>query len=220
MLREIHSHRRHIGYICHMDDPDFDRALVAAFFDLAGSIGWRRVTIVAAARAGGLDLSRARARFPGRCAVLLRFGSLADQAALAGIGDAPPRDLLFDIVMRRIDVLQTHRAGVAALLKALPFDPPAALLLAATSLRSMGWLLDGAGIDTFGAVGRLRAKGMLAVWAWTVRAWQGDTSEDLSATMAALDQALDRAEQAEATFARPKRSLSPESSAAPPQEGA
>ena len=186
-----------------MDDPDFDRALVAAFFELAGNLGWRRATVAAAARAGGLDLSRARARFPGRCAVLRHFGSLADQAALAGIGDAPPRDLLFDIIMRRIDVLQAHRAGVAALLKALPFDPPAALLLAATSLRSMGWLLAGAGINTSGAIGRLRAKGLLAVWGWTVRAWLGDTSDDLSATMAALDQALDRAEQAEATFARP-----------------
>ena len=184
-----------------MDDHDFDRALIAACFELAAAKGWRQVAVAAAARAAGLDFSRAQARFPGRCSVLLRFGSLADQAALDGIGEGPPRDLLFDIIMRRIDVLQAHRAGMIALLKALPFDPPAAMLLASSSLRSMGWLLQGAGIDSHGLKGRLRAKGLLAVWLWTVRAWQRDTSDDLSATMAALDQALDRAEQAEATFA-------------------
>ncbi len=184
-----------------MDDTEFDRALIAAAFDRAATHGWLRVSVPEAARAAGLDLALARARIPGRCALLRRFGTLADQAALAGIGDGPARDQLFDIVMRRIDVLQTHRGGVTALLRALPFDPMAALVLASASLGSMAWLLHGAGIEAGGIKGRLRAKAMLAVWLWTVRAWQRDTSEDLSATMAALDQALTRAEQAEATFA-------------------
>ena len=193
-----------------MDDHDFDRALIAAFFDLAGRKGWPHATVPAAARAGRLELARARARFAGRCAVLLRFGSLADQAALEGAGDGPPRDVLFDIVMRRIDMLQSHRAGVVALLQSLPLDPPIALLLASSSLRSMGWLLEGAGIDNSGIKGKLRVKGLLAVWLWTVRAWQRDTSVDLSATMAALDQALNRAEQAEATFASRVRTTAPD----------
>lgn len=193
-----------------MDDHDFDRALIAAFFDLAARKGWRTASVPAAARDAGLELARARARFAGRCAVLLRFGSLADQAALEGVSDSPPRDALFDCVMRRIDVLQSHRAGVIALLQALPFDPPMALLLASSSLRSMGWLLQGAGIESRGLKGTLRAKGLLAVWLWTVRAWQRDLSEDLSATMAALDQALDRAEQAEATFASRERTAAPD----------
>ena len=73
----------------------------------------------------------------------------------------------------------------------------------------MGWLLQGAGIESHGLKGRLRAKGLLAVWLWTVRAWQRDLSEDLSATMAALDQALNRAEQAEATLASRVRTPAP-----------
>jgi hypothetical protein len=61
----------------------------------------------------------------------------------------------------------------------------------------MGWMLEGAGIAARGPRGRLRRKGLLGVWLWTLRVWQRDDSEDLSATMAALDQALARAEQAE-----------------------
>ncbi|MBN8889819.1 MAG: hypothetical protein ABS99_09455 [Acetobacteraceae bacterium SCN 69-10] len=186
-----------------MDDTSFDRALIAAAFARIGAYGWHRLNLVEAARNAGLDVARTRARFPGRCALLLRFGSLADQAALTGApAEGPVRDRLFDILMRRIDVLQSHRAGVAALLRALPTDPAAALLLGSASLRSMGWMLDGAGASAAPPLGLLRAKALLAVWLWTMRAWQRDESEDLSATMAALDQALARAERAESWLHR------------------
>jgi len=61
----------------------------------------------------------------------------------------------------------------------------------------MGWMLEGAGIAAHGLHGRLRRKALLAVWLWTLRAWQRDESEDLSVAMAALDQALSRADAAE-----------------------
>jgi ubiquinone biosynthesis protein COQ9 len=196
-----------------MDDIEFDRALITAAFDLAAQRGWHRISVAAAARHAGLALDRARARFPGRMVLLLRFGRMADRAALAGAAEeGATRDRLFDILMRRIDVLQNHRAGVLAVMRALPADPAAALLLATTNLCSMGWMLEGAGISAVGPLGLLRAKGLLAVWLWTLRAWQRDASDDLAPTMAALDQALVRAEQA-ANWLRsrpPVRPASPE----------
>lgn len=180
-----------------MNDTEFDRALIAAAFTEAGISGWHRLNLAAAARAAGLDAARARLRFPGRCAVLVRFGTLADAAAIDGAdADAPVRDTLFDMLMRRIDVLQAHRAGMLALLRTLPFDPFTASLLAGASLRSMAWMLDAAGIPR-GPVTPLRTKALLAVWLWTVRAWQKDETTDLAPTMAALDEALRRAETAE-----------------------
>jgi hypothetical protein len=98
--------------------------------------------------------------------------------------------------------LQAHRPGVLALLRALRFEPAAAALLTAATLRSMAWMLDSAGISTHGLRGRLRTKGLLAVWLSTIRTWQHDETEDLSATMAALDRALTRAERAEECLAR------------------
>jgi hypothetical protein len=178
-------------------DREFDQALVAKAFELIAEVGWRRLSVAQAAREAGLKLDQARTRFPLPLAVLLRFGVMADQAALAdAASEGPVRDRLFDIVMRRIDVLQANRRGVLALLRALPSEPGLALMLTAASLRSMVWLLEGAGISATGPIGLLRAKGMLAVWLWTVRAWQNDDTADLSATMAALDVALNRAEQA------------------------
>ena len=117
------------------------------------------------------------------------------------------RDRLFDLLMRRIDTLQTHRAGVLALLRALPADPPTALLLALATRRSMRWMLEAAGIPTRGiqrrtageGPGRRSGSGRCAPGAPT-------TSEDLAATMAALDAALRRAEQAAGWLGwRPRR---------------
>jgi len=182
-----------------MDDAqDTDAALVAACFEEIAARGWPRLSIPAAARAAGLPLDIARRRVPDRCALLLRFGALADSFALKDApAEGPSRDRLFDLVMRRIDFLQAHRAGVIALLRAVPFDPMAATLLAGASLRSMAWLLEAAGCGGTGPQGSLRAAGLLAVWGYTVQAWQRDDSADLSATMAALDRALTRAEQAQ-----------------------
>src|SRR6185437_15637986 len=86
--------------------------------------------------------------------------------------------------------------GVLALLRALPSEPPTALLLALATRRNMRWMLEAAGIRAAGVRGELRVRGLMAVWLWTVRAWQADDSEDLAGTMAALDAALRRAEQA------------------------
>jgi ubiquinone biosynthesis protein COQ9 len=179
-----------------MNDSEFDGALVAAVLAQAGERGWRMASVVEAARGAGLDLGRARQRFPSKLVVLRQFGTMADAAALSGAPtEGPVKDRLFDMIMRRFDVLQAHRAGVLAVLDAAAMDPAMGLVLGRLSARSMGWLLEAAGISAAGLRGELRAKGLLGVWLWAVRAWRADTSVDLSATMTATDTALDRAGQ-------------------------
>jgi ubiquinone biosynthesis protein COQ9 len=180
-----------------MNDLEFDAALVTAVLAQAGERGWRAVSIVTAARDAGLDLPRARLRFPSRLTVLLRFGSIADQGALAAAAaDGPVKDRLFDMIMQRFDVLQAHRAGVLAVLDAAAMDPAMGLMLGKLSSRSMGWMLEAAGVSASGLRGQLRVKGLMAVWLWGIRAWREDESMDLAATMTAVDTALDRAGQA------------------------
>ena len=183
-----------------LNDTEFDHALIASAFEQAGLRGWGALSIADAARDAGLPLARARARFPGRDALLLRFGVMADQAALAGDAggdDVTPRERLFDLLMQRFDAMQPHRDGMSALLRTLPADPATGLLLYSANLRSMKWMLDGAGIPSGGVVGALRVHGLLAVWVGALRAWERDDSPDLSGTMAALDRGLDRAVRAE-----------------------
>jgi len=186
-----------------MTDDDFDAALVKSAFALGGAEGWRKVSAAAAARDAGLDLARARTRFPGHGAILRRFGTLADAYALTGaLTEGTVKDRLFDILLRRFDFLQAHRAGVASLLRGLPLAPALAAWLAREDRRSMGWILEAAGVSATGLRGEIARRGLAVVWGWGVRAWLGDESEDLSATMAAVDVALERAGQIAARFAR------------------
>jgi len=196
-----------------MNDSAFDAALVNAAFALGAEKGWRHVTAAAAARAAGLDLAQARLAFPCTGDILKSFGRQADAAALTGVLDhGSTRDILFDILLRRFDFLQTHRAGVLALVKFLPACPPLAAAMLELNLTSMGWLLEGAGVDATGLRGALKKRGLLLVWGYGLQAWARDESADLSATMAAVDKALARAEGFASRYAK-----TPEASPPPPE---
>ncbi len=180
-----------------MADDSFDRALIASAFQLVASRGWNRLSVWDAAKAADLDPAVARRRFPSRASILLRLGALADETVLSAPAEDPTvRERLFDLLMRRFDALNPYRDGIAALLSGLPADPATALLLALATRRSMGWMLEAAGEPVAGCKGHLKRDGLILVWSATVRVFVKDTSTDLSATMAALDKALDRAAQA------------------------
>jgi len=176
------------------DTEHFDTALLHAALDRVALSGWRRLSVVDAARDAGLPLDEARMRFPCRTAILLRLGRLADESALRDdqlTGSA--REKLFDLLMRRFDVFQHYREGIKAVLTAMPFDPPLGLALGVATFDSMAWLGRTAGIETTGLRGTLRVKAIVGIWAYGLRAWAKDDSEDLASTMAALDTALDKA---------------------------
>lgn len=176
-------------------NEQFDSALIQAAMARAEMVGWRRVNVAEAARDAGLPLDEARVRFPFRSTILLRLCLLADRAALIDDGSTGSvRERLFDLLMRRIDVLQQYRGGVQSVLRAIPFDPALALLLGAATADSMSWMAQAAGLDISGLAGGLRNRGLIGVWLQAVRAWDKDDSADLSGTMVALDKALDRAE--------------------------
>lgn len=160
--------------------------------------GWHGATLARIAQAANLSLGDLRRLAPGPMGLLSLHGAATDQTVLDGTvpteGESI-RDRLFDVLMRRLDTMQPHRAGLLRLLKDLPLNPPLALWLGCETQRSMGWMLEAAGVDSRGALGRLRAKALAGVWLYTVRAWTRDESPDMSATMAALDKALDRLEQ-------------------------
>ena len=55
-------------------------------------------------------------------------------------------------------------------------------------------MLEASGIGAGGPVGRLKAKGLAAIYLVTLRAWLHDDTPDMARTMAVLDRSLRRAE--------------------------
>ncbi|WP_459774312.1 TetR family transcriptional regulator [Asaia astilbis] len=191
-----------------MDREEFDLALLEAGFSLAADKGWPRFSLVEAAQQAGLPIDEVRGRFPFRHSLLMRLGRLADESAFRDDGlNGSVRERVFDLFMRRFDVFQQYREGIRAVLQALPTDPGLAVLLGAATLDTMRWMGDLAGVDCAGITGALRLNGLAGAWGFALRAWEKDDSPDLAQTMAALDQALDKAERYGALKPSPNRLL-------------
>ncbi len=131
---------------------------------------------------------------------LLLDGWHGDSSRMYCVGQANRRaerliEVTYESLMRGIDALAPHRAGMLRLIGDMRTDGVLAGALAPILHRSMKRFLDAAELDASGIQGNIRAAGLTGVWFMTIRAWEGDASQDMGPTMAALDRALDRAEQ-------------------------
>lgn len=178
---------------------DVAGALIDAALELAALQGWRNTSLREIALHAEVPLAEARATFASKQALLAGLFARTDAAMLEasdGGGEEPVRDRLFDVIMCRFDALAAHKAGIEAVLRDLPRDPGAALCLARGPMRrSLEWMLDAASVESWGPLRPLQVKGLGVVYMVALRAWLRDDSADLSATMAALDKALARADR-------------------------
>lgn len=189
-----------------IDPETLDRAVAAAAMGLAAEKGWRHVGLLEVAHRAGIPLSRFHHRYRGRAELLAAVSRVADETVLAGdiAGDPTEsaRDRLFDVMMRRFDALRPFRDGLRSVLRDLPADPATALAFSCAFGRSMAWMLRAAGIDPDQRGGAALVAGLGTVHARVMRVFLNDDTEDLSRTMAALDNALRGAERWGATFCR------------------
>ena len=170
-----------------------DRIIDAAL-SLIAQQGWRRLSLAAVAAEAGLPILTLYRAFPSKAAILCGFSRRIDEAVLAAPLDSEegerPRDRVFDLLMRRFDALRPYRAGLEVLGRELPTDPIAALGAGVGLLRSIGWMLEAAGISTVGLGGIVAVKLTAAAYLATSLVWLRDDSPDLAPTMAARDRRL------------------------------
>lgn len=181
--------------------------LVAAALRLGGERSWSDVTLADIAVAAQVGLVDLRRDFGSKGEILAAFVRAVDdevlQRAPEGSADQPPRDALFEVVMRRFDVMAPYRPALKSIVAAWPADPA---LLRALAV-SQAWMLRGAGIPPEGVEGRLRAGGLGAIYASTFRTWLDDDDPGLARTMAALDRRLRRGERTLSTLDEVKSRL-------------
>ncbi|MGX9964061.1 TetR family transcriptional regulator [Roseomonas sp. F4] len=193
-----------------------DPKLLDALFAVIAEHGWRGVTPGRLSALSGIPARDLVRRFPSRLDLLRLHAEAVAQSVAEGTvpgQGGTPRDRVFDVLMRGVDALLPHRAGMLRLMSDMRRDGVLAVALLPILQGSMARMLEAAELDSSGLQGRLRATGLVGVWLMTLRAWEQDDSVDLGTTMAALDRALDRAEQT----ARSLR-LEPGDLALPPAE--
>jgi AcrR family transcriptional regulator len=148
------------------------------------------------AKRAGVSLSNLRDAFGATLAILAAHMKAIDRAVLAGgdddMAEEPPRERLFDVLMRRLELLASHKAAVRSLMRSAARNPALAFALNGLAVRSQQWMLTAADIGASGPRGMLRAQGLALLFAQVLRTWVHDDDPGLARTMAALDRALAR----------------------------
>ena len=168
--------------------------VVEAFLQLLAQTSFQQIGFAAVAARAGVPLADLRAEFNSTLEILAAFMRETDRQVLSGIdpelAEEPARERLFDVLMRRIEVLKPHREAIRSLARSARRDPSLALALNGLSLRSQKWMLAAAGIESAGLRGDMRAQGLVVVMARTLRTWLDDEDPGLARTMATLDREL------------------------------
>ena len=173
--------------------------IIDAFMALLAEKSIEQIGFAEIAKGAGVSLSELRGVFGSTFAILSAFVKQIDRAVLVGddadMAEEPPRERLFDVLMRRIELLAPHKAAVRSLMRSAGRNPGLAVALQGMALRSQQWMLTAADIGAAGPRGFVRAQGLALLFASVLRTWVDDDDPGLARTMAALDRALARGQR-------------------------
>jgi AcrR family transcriptional regulator len=173
--------------------------IVAAFMALLADKRIETIALAEIAETAGVSLAELRDQFASPLGILAAHVKSVDRAVLAEdyseMAEEPPRERLFDVLMRRLEIMAPYRDAVRSLLRSARRNPPLALALNGLAVRSQQWMLTAAGIDSSGPLGTIRAQGLAVLFAGVLRTWVDDDDSGLARTMAALDRALARGQR-------------------------
>ena len=199
-------------------EPD----LLTSAFALLAERGWAGLSLVALAERAGLPLVEVHRQLPDRRSILRALSERVDEAMLevdrAELEGLPPRDKLFELIMRRLEAMAPHRQGLARLARDARCDPCILLPIGCRLDRSLRWMQELAGLRAHGLRARLQRRALLAIYLQTMRTWFADDNADLAKTMAELDTLLRRVERL-AGLREPRHRTGPEPSPGPSPDG-
>jgi AcrR family transcriptional regulator len=178
--------------------PARDR-IIEGFMRLLAQQSVEAIGLADIARQADVSLAELRQIFASPFAILAAQMKEIDRQLLAGgdpeMAEESARERLFDVIMRRLDLLEPYKDAVRSLLRSARRSPALALGLNGLAVRSQQWMLAAAGINGAGTRGMLRAQGLAVLYASVLRTWVDDDDEGRARTMAALDRALARGQR-------------------------
>jgi len=173
--------------------------IIEAFMALLAERAFEQIGFGEIATRAGLTLAQCRAEFVSTLGVLAAHVAQTDRQVLAGappdMAEEPPRERLFDVLMRRLELLAPHRAAVRSLVRSISRSPGLAFAANAMAVRSQQWMLTAADVDAAGPRGLIRAQGLAVLYGRVLRVWLKDEDPGLARTLAALDRELARGQR-------------------------
>ena len=173
--------------------------VIEAFMELLAEQPIERIGLADIAARAGVSLAELRAEFASPLAIFAAHVKELDRRVLAEIDpemdEESPRERLFDVLMRRLELLEPHKDAVRSLMRSARVNPGLALALNGLAVRSQQWMLTAAGIGASGPKGMVRSQGLALLFASVLRTWADDDEEGHARTLAALDRGLARGQR-------------------------
>jgi AcrR family transcriptional regulator len=177
-----------------------DRArVIEAFMGLLAEKPMEDIGFAEIASHAEVSLASLRTMFGSTFDILAAHVRQIDVEVLGGgdtdMAEESPRERLFDVLMRRLELLEPRKAAVRSLLRSCGRNPGLALAINCLALRSQQWMLAAADIPAHGPQAAVRAQGLALMYASVLRVWVNDDDPGHARTMAALDRALARGQR-------------------------
>jgi len=114
--------------------------------------------------------------------------------AVKSVDKSTPRDMLFEILMLRFELLNRYRKSILKMFNFFKYKPKSFILLLPSLINSSCMMAKVANIETKGMIGSVNTKGLLIIYFSTFLTWIEDENSSLDRTMNALDNYLEKAE--------------------------
>ena len=108
------------------------------------------------------------------------------------IENSNSKDMIFEILMMRFDLLQDNRKAILSIFKSFRRNPKESVFMLPKLFLSIEKMLGCVQISSIGIVGKIKIKGILIIYLTTFLVWIEDETESLEKTMTFLDNSLDQ----------------------------
>lgn len=169
-------------------------SVIDAAMRLAESRAWRQVRLADIAAEAKLPLADLATVAEDKTDILKLFARRTDRALLRSLEEDPvegePHDRLFDILMRRFELMAPYRKAIRSIVDSPPEAPNDWVRLLSSALATQGWVLAAAGLEDDGGRGALKLGGLAWLYGRALRVWASEEDPGMPRTMATLDRGL------------------------------
>ena len=102
------------------------------------------------------------------------------------------KDMIFEILMMRFDLLQDNRKAILSIFKSFKKNPKELVFMLPKLLGSIEKMLSCVKISSKGVIGQIKIKGILIIYLSTFLVWTRDETKSLEKTMTFLDDSLNQ----------------------------
>jgi AcrR family transcriptional regulator len=168
--------------------------IVAGAFRLAAAKPWTDVTLAEIAGEAGLSLADLPKHINGKADIIIAYAKGVNGKVLRSVEADPvegeQHDRIFDVLMRRFEIIKDDKAALASIYAAPPSAPSERRQLLTAALEGQGWMLTAAGLSSSGLEGDAIRLMLTKVHSDVFKVWLEDDDPGLARTMAALDRKL------------------------------